>query len=202
MRSICFVAGVLLISAAIAAEQPRSTAEELVAEVSGLLARGVSDKKIAGSIEKVHLSDCLTDKLIADLTKQYRIGPYTTFALDIQANESQALMPSADTIPSDLAPSADQIDLMTDRLRKYVDQSLASWKKFVAKSSITRLANYKGEFRVQSGKIWYPHERFQFELPESVNTPNWPSPVFARRHVPLASLGFLRRAQSCSVRLR
>src|SRR5690349_7401463 len=119
MRSIRFVAGVLLIGTAVAAEQSRSTAEELLAEISGLLARGVSDKKIARRIEEVHLTDCLTERLTADLLKKYRVGPYTMFALDMQTQESLFLAPSRDMAPSDPNPDAGEMSAMAGHLQKY-----------------------------------------------------------------------------------
>ncbi|HEY3456699.1 MAG TPA: hypothetical protein VGK64_19130 [Bryobacteraceae bacterium] len=126
MQSIRFIAGVLLISAAIAAEQPRSTAEELVAEVSGLLARGVSDKKIARRIEEVRLSDYLTERLTADLLKKYRVGPYIMFALDMQTQESLFLVPPRDMAPSDPNPDAGEMSARAGHLQMYVDDSMSS----------------------------------------------------------------------------
>ena len=174
MRSIRFVAGVLLIGTATAAEQSRSTAEELVAEISRLLAQGTSDKKIARRIEKVRLSDCLTERLTADLLKKYRLGPYTMFALDMQTQESLFLLPPRDMAPSDLNPNAGEVSVLTGHLEKYVHDSMTSWTKFVAKTTNTRLSNQKIGSSSPPERIWYPAKRYPFripELPESVNTP-------------------------------
>lgn len=173
MRGVRLLACMMLINAAAIAEQ-LSNAEQLMSEVSALLAKGTPDKKVARRIEEAHLTDSLTDRLTEDLRKKYRVGPYTMFALDMQAHESLYLMPPADTIPADPNPGTEEMSLMRDHLKQYVDDSMTSWSKFVAKTAKTLFANQKNGYSSPPEKIWYPHEPYPFrtpELPESVNTP-------------------------------
>jgi hypothetical protein len=173
VRDIIFLGCIVLLAKPTLAET-LSDATRLISEVSTLLASQTSDKKIARHVEQAKLTNSLTDDLVENLSRRYTIGPYTTFALNIQTDKSLYLTPPGDKAVNDTAPSAQEVIQLDSTLQNYIGKSIATWRKFVANTTITTSFSNQKNDRSAPEKRWYARQQNQFYIDQgsdSVNTP-------------------------------
>ncbi|MGA2182729.1 MAG: hypothetical protein ABSH47_06840 [Bryobacteraceae bacterium] len=127
---IRFCTLVLCLSAAVFAEAPM-VVSDLVGMVTSALAVDRDDERIANTLERVRLSERLSDSTI-DMLRQMGAGRATVRQLRTLARKSQALPPPSEE-PVGIAPepSASERAAMIDSMRRYASGYLASLPDFI-----------------------------------------------------------------------
>jgi hypothetical protein len=112
-----------------------------------------SDQAIAIKVESVQLSERLTPQTRARVESDFKLGPKSTLALEMQSDMSAFLKPPADEFPSKVPPAPEVRDQI---IRKAIDFALVTMHRmpdFLA-TRVTRRFDNRPEVVSLSG--WFP----------------------------------------------
>src|SRR5690348_16841729 len=138
IRRIIFVLLITIVTSRSVPMLAQVAADHITSDVSRLVERGVSDKKIARQIAHLRPTYYLSDLSIEELEQKQRIGPHTLFALHVLASKSIYLDPSpTDNRPTDAAPDFASVEKLEGSIRSYMAQLLQLLPKFVCKAQHT-----------------------------------------------------------------
>jgi hypothetical protein len=141
------------------------SSEHVVSDVSKLLERGVSDKKMARQIAHLQPTYYLSDLSVEELEQKQRIGPRTLFALHVLASKSIYLDPSpTENRPADAAPDPASAEKLRQSIRTYMAHMLELLPKFTCNRQIRMFANCRGGWPGKTPTVcdeeWHYREDF------------------------------------------
>jgi len=155
MRRIIFF--VLFATVVLPAAPPKhATVAQLEQRLTAACATHKPDADIARQITDIELSERLTEDTLERLKKDLNLGPQSVLAMQLLADQSAFLEPSASEFPQKAAPDAATQEQMVNAARNYVAQTLPHLPNFLATRTINRYDNSpfalkKGEWPVRAG---------------------------------------------------
>jgi hypothetical protein len=161
---VVFVSIIISVSSPILAQV---SSEHVISDVSRLLERGVSDKKIAREVSKLQPAYYLSEASLEELGKRRPIGPRTLFALQVLAYNSLYLDPASPDIQSaDAPPDPALVERIEQSIRNQMTQSLELLPKFICKKQETLFSNCQGGFPAKTQPVcdeeWHQIEPYYF----------------------------------------
>ena len=139
-----------------AAPPKHATVAQLEQRLTAACATHKPDADIARQITDIELSERLAEDTLERLKKDLNLGPQSVLALQLLADQSAFLVPSASEFPPKAAPDAATQQQMVNAVRSYVAQTLPHLPNFLATRTINRYENSpyalrKGEWLVRAG---------------------------------------------------
>ena len=129
----------LLIFAAFRSDaETQVTLQQLEDILASARSEGKSDKKVAGTLAKVALTERLTDSRLATLSREAP-GTETQEELHTLATWSAFLLPPASELPTDAKPPISEQKLIIARATNYAAHFVHSLPNFICEEVIRRL---------------------------------------------------------------
>ena len=108
------------------------TVEQLEKTLASSVAKHRADAEMMKEFGDFDLTERLTDATRTRITSTMHLGPQTTLALQLLADESAVLDPPAAELPKDAAPDAPREKHILDLANVFMDKTLAHLPDFIA----------------------------------------------------------------------
>jgi hypothetical protein len=145
MRRLILLGLLAVIAIPAGAAKPGADTRITVAQLErALTAAGAaqkSDAAIAHEIQKIELSEQLTEATLQRLSTNLQSDPKAALALQLLADQSAFLDPPASELPSAPAPDTAAQKQLLDAARNYVAQTLMHLPNFLATQTVKRFDN-------------------------------------------------------------
>jgi hypothetical protein len=181
--------------------------DRIISDVSKLIERGVSDKKISGQVAHLQPSYYLSDLSVEELEQKQRIDPRTVFALHVLASKSIYVDPSpTKNRPTDAAPDPAEAEKLGQSIRTYMAHLLELLPEFICNRQIRMFANCRGGWPGKTPTVcdeeWHYREDLN-PLIEKKMPDTGRLPIGSFRHILHTSLQWNRwdfcEGQKCAV---